>query len=205
MALATYADLKTTISRYLKGRDDLSEQIGDFITLAEKRLNRELRVPEMISTTTLTAADTVSLPADFMEVEMAELQTNPTRVLEAMTPRQAGREYITSYNARPCAYTIKSGAMILHPQPDDSYDIVLDYYARPAALADDQATNSLFPAYSDLYLYAALLEASPYLYDDERIPVWATALANGIEAANTEAREKRAKSARVRPAYGAGS
>lgn len=204
MALATYADLQTTISRYLKGRDDLTDQIQDFITLGEKRLNRELRVPEMISSTTLTAAASVALPSDFMEAELVELQTNPTRALEPMTPRQAAREYITSYNGRPASYTIKSGNLLLYPTPDDTYDIDLDYYATPAALADGQTTNSLFPAYADLYLYAALLEASPYLYDDERIPVWRMALANGIEAANTEAREKRAKSARVRPAYGAG-
>lgn len=205
MALATYADLQATISRYLKGRDDLTDQIKDFIALGETRLNRELRVPEMISSQTLTAAASVSLPADFMEAELVELQTNPTRVLQTMTPRQAAREYVYSATGKPCAYTVKSGAMILYPGPDDSYDIVLDYYARPAALAEDQTTNSLFPAYKDLFLYAALLEATPYLYDDERIPVWAQALANGIEAANTEAREKRAKSARVRPAYGAGS
>lgn len=204
MALSTYAELQTSISNYLKGRDDLTSQIQDFITLGQIRLERELRVPEMISTTTLTAAASVSLPSDFMEAELVELQTNPTRLLESMTPRQAAREYITSENARPVAYSIKSGNLILHPAPDDSYDIVLDYYARPARLAEGQPTNTLFPTYADLYLYAALLESAPYLFDDERIPVWQIALANGIEAANTEAREKRAKSARVRPAYGAG-
>lgn len=204
MALTTYAELQTSISNYLKGRNDLTSQIQDFITLAELRLARELRVPEMISSTTLTASASVALPSDFLEAELVELQTNPTRSLESMTPRQAAREYVTSTTGRPVAYTIKGGNLILHPSPDDSYDVELDYYARPISLADDQATNALFPAYADLYLYAALLESAPYLFDDERIPVWTLALSNGIEAANTEAREKRAKSARVRPAYGAG-
>lgn len=205
MALTTYAELQTSISNYLKGRNNITDQIQDFITLAEIRLARELRVPEMISTTTLTASSSITLPTDFLEAELVELQTNPTRLLEAMTPRQAAREYTTSTTGRPCAYTIKSGAMVPHPLPDDSYSIVLDYYARPASLADDQTTNSIFPAYADLYLYASLLESAPYLMDDERIPVWASALSNGIEAANTEAREKRSHRGRVRPAYGAGS
>lgn len=205
MALATYSDLQTSISNYLKGRDDITSQIQDFITLAEIRLARELRVPEMISTTTLTASASITLPTDFLEAELVELQTNPTRLLEPMTGRQAAREYTTSTSGRPCTYTIKSGAMVPHPGPDDSYDIVLDYYARPASLSDAQTTNSIFPTYADLYLYASLLEAAPYLLDDERIPVWATALANGIEAANTEAREKRARHIRARPAYGAGT
>lgn len=205
MALTTYAELQASVSRYLKGRNDLTDQIKDFITLGEIRLNRELRVPEMISTTTLTGAASVALPSDFLEPELIELQTNPTQVLEPLTQRQAAREYTTSYNARPCNYVIKSNTLYPLPVPDDSYDIVVDYYARPVALADDNATNSIFPLYADLFLYAALLESAPYLYDDERIPTWTMALSNGIEAANTEASEKRAKGAVARPAYGAGT
>jgi hypothetical protein len=43
MALDTYSNLKTTIANYLN-RSDLTAYLGDFITLTEARLNRELRV-----------------------------------------------------------------------------------------------------------------------------------------------------------------
>ena len=51
MAINTYDNLKTTIANYLN-RSDLTSYIGDFITLTESRLNRELRVREMINTDT---------------------------------------------------------------------------------------------------------------------------------------------------------
>ena len=53
MALDTYSNLKTTIANYLN-RSDLTSNLGDFITLTEARLNRELRVREMINTDTST-------------------------------------------------------------------------------------------------------------------------------------------------------
>ena len=51
MALATYSDLKTTIANYL-ARSDLTSQIPDFITLAENRLRRELRIRQMLKVVT---------------------------------------------------------------------------------------------------------------------------------------------------------
>ena len=54
MALTTYALLKTTIANYLN-RTDLTSYLGDFITLTESRLNRELRVRETVSYTHLRA------------------------------------------------------------------------------------------------------------------------------------------------------
>ena len=47
MAITTYTNLKTTIASYLN-REDLTAYLGDYITLAESRLNRELRVREMV-------------------------------------------------------------------------------------------------------------------------------------------------------------
>jgi hypothetical protein len=49
MALDTYSNLKTSIANYLN-RSDLTSYLGDFITLTEARLNRELRVREMVNT-----------------------------------------------------------------------------------------------------------------------------------------------------------
>ena len=53
MAITTYSNLKTTIASYLN-REDLTAYLGDFITLAESRLNRELRVREMVEINTST-------------------------------------------------------------------------------------------------------------------------------------------------------
>jgi hypothetical protein len=70
MAFTNYTDLKASVADYL-ARTDLTTQIPDFITLAENRLRRDLRLRQMIKVvTTATAAgdSTVALPNDFLEM-----------------------------------------------------------------------------------------------------------------------------------------
>ena len=59
-AFTSYANLKTNIASYL-ARTDLTEQIPMFISLAEKRLNRDLRLRQMLqqSTFSLTSGYTI--------------------------------------------------------------------------------------------------------------------------------------------------
>jgi len=40
-------------------------------------------------------------------------------------------------------------------------------------LSDSNTSNWILTGYPDVYLYGALLEASPYLIDDERVNIWA--------------------------------
>ena len=68
MSYTTYTALKASVAAYL-ARTDLTDQIPDFITFAENRLRRELRIRQMLKTVTATttAADgTVGLPTDFL-------------------------------------------------------------------------------------------------------------------------------------------
>lgn len=53
MALDTFAGLKATIADYLN-RDDLTSVIPSFITIAEAKFNRKLRVRQMVKRATAT-------------------------------------------------------------------------------------------------------------------------------------------------------
>ena len=53
MAISTYAELKTAIANFL-ARDDLTNEIDDFIDLAESRISRELETRLQDTRTTLT-------------------------------------------------------------------------------------------------------------------------------------------------------
>jgi len=46
------------------------------------------------------------------------------------------------------------------------------YYEQPALLGDNLQSNWLTEYAPDVLLYASLLEATPFLKDDERVPVW---------------------------------
>jgi len=81
MALTDYSSLKTSVASYL-ARSDLTDQIPDFIRLAEERLARDLRTRKMlvVARADTTASDsTVGLPTDFLEMRDMHLRTTPVQ------------------------------------------------------------------------------------------------------------------------------
>jgi hypothetical protein len=53
-----------------------------------------------------------------------------------------------------------------------SEDYALTYWTAVPALSDSATTNWLLTREPGLYLYGALIEASPYLMDDARALIW---------------------------------
>jgi hypothetical protein len=176
MALATYNDLKTSVANYL-GRTDLTAQITDFITLAEIRLSRELRLREMVTTVTLNTTGGVSsiaLPSDFLEVRDIYVVGSPRSPISYMSPSMLSREARADDSGKPVFYTVYNKTAELAPIPDSSYQIRLMYYAKPSALSVSNQTNAFMSVCPDALLYASLAEAEPYLMNDARIQVWAS-------------------------------
>jgi hypothetical protein len=66
------------------------------------------------------------------------------------------------------------------PTPDTGYTGELTYYGKITALSDSNTSNWLLSYAPDLYLYGALLEASPYLKDDERLATWGQLYTNSL-------------------------
>ena len=174
MSFATYSDLKTSIAGYL-ARSDLTSIIPDFITLAENRLRRELRIRQMLkSVTTATVASdaTVELPSDFLEVRDFVVQTNPLTPLSYSSPSSLSNDPRASQVGVPKSYTILANDFLLSPVPDGVYTARLLYYAAPAYLSGANTSNVFLNVAPDGLLYGALVEAEPYLMNDARINTW---------------------------------
>ena len=174
MALDTFSGLKTTIADYLN-RDDLTSIIPSFITLAEAKFNRKLRVRQMVKRAT-AAIDTqyFAFPTDWLQAKQFILNTNPITYLEYVTNFQGDELRATTVIAvgKPQYYRFVGSQIEVIPTPDTSYTGELTYYGKIPALSDSNTSNWLLAYAPDLYLYGALLEASPYLKDDERLAVW---------------------------------
>lgn len=182
MALDTFSGLKTTISDYLN-RDDLTSIIPSFITLAEAKFNRKLRVRQMVKRATATL-DTqyFAFPADFLQAKEFQLNTNPITYLQYVTQNQgdygSANQFISA--GKPQFYTIIGTQIQVIPTPDTGYTGELTYYGKIPALSDSNTSNWLLVYAPDLYLYGALLEATPYLKDDERLATWSTLYTNSL-------------------------
>lgn len=183
MALANYSDLKASVAGWLMGRDDLSAVIPDFITLAEGRINRVLRVREMEATTTLTPASNVcTLPTDFIEARRVYANASSTKsVLEPVAPDYAIENYQTNVTGSvPLFYTIVGSTLTAYPLSDST--ITLTYYQKVPALSATATTNWLLTKAPELYLYGSLIEAAPYLEDDARLQTWLALFQGAVQA-----------------------
>jgi len=184
MPFTSYSDLKTSIANYL-ARTDLTDQIPDFITFAENRLRRELRIRQMLKIATASTAandSTVSLPSDFLELRDLHLNTTPIEVLTYYAPSVFFRNARATDTGRPKAYTITASEIQFAPIPDSVMTVQLLYYAAPTYLSSTNTSNVFLANCADALLYASLGEAEPYLMNDERLATWAALYQRAIDS-----------------------
>jgi hypothetical protein len=179
-----YTTLQATIASYL-ARTDLTEQIPEFIRLAEDRLIRDLRIRQMIKVATAptVAGDaTVSLPSDFVAMKDLHLQGNPPQTIKFLSTSNFFRNAQTAVSGLPSRYTLLGAEFQFAPIPDSVYTLQMVYFYQPEYLSDTNSSNLWLAETPDLLLYAALGEAEPYLMNDERLNTWASMYDRGVTA-----------------------
>ena len=183
MAISTYSELQTAVANWLD-RDDLTDRIPEFITLCEARFNRSLRIRAMetldISVDTVSGTSTVALPTGYVQMRDINLITSPITQLQYLTPEIMNRVHAGSSSGKPETYTIIANKILFGPTPDAVYDISMLYYKTFDALSDSAPTNWVITNAPDVYLYGTLLEAEPFLMNDQRVQLRATALTQSI-------------------------
>jgi len=183
MAIGTFAQLKTAAANWLD-RSDLTDRIPEFITLAEARFNRILRIRDMetVSTAITTTAGTreYNLPTGYVQMKEFHLSTDPITSLAYITPEMMSRLWAGSGTGKPQVYTIIADKVRLGPSPGDAYTTSMLYYKAFTALSDSATTNDMLTNNPDIYLYGVLLEAEPFLMNDQRVQLWATAFRQAI-------------------------
>ena len=172
MAISTYAELQTAVSNWLD-RSDLSARAPEFITLAESRIARKLRVREQEAEASVSITGgtrTAALPSDFSEVRRLYIDGNPVRFLEYMTPQDYWNRHTSTQAGKPSVFTIEGSNLVFGPSPDASYTGKLQYYRNLPALSS--SAHGVFTSNPDIYLYGALTAAEPFLKNDKRFPLW---------------------------------
>lgn len=188
MAITTYSELQDAIANWL---DDstLTTRIPEFIELAEAEFGRILRVPEMESTGTLTSVagtQTVDLPVGFRDTSAVWLSSSYNTMLNRMPLGVLQNTYADQASGRPAAYAIADEKLWFGPIPDSDYTISLIYRVAVPALSDSNTSNWLLDAHPDVYLYASLLQAELYGWNDGRLPLIASKLGDVVGQINSE-------------------
>ena len=156
MAISTYGEFKTAIATWLN-RTDLTDNLGDIVTMAEASIRRDVRIRAMQQTAsgTLSAA-TLALPTRFAEARRVLLADV---VQQYVTPDQ----WYSRRNNADEQYTIV-GETFHFQSTSATYQI--DYWQWFAAFSGTSDTNTLLTNYPDVYLFAGLAAAMDLLQGD---------------------------------------
>jgi hypothetical protein len=171
MAISTYAELQTAVANWLH-RAGLTAIVPDLITLGEKRIFREVRVRVMESAlNSAIASGVLAVPADYLELKSAYIDGTPVQQLQRATASQIYTQYpLRTSTSKPKKIAREGANFIFGPYPDSDYTVKGIYYAAPTIVSSSD--NALFVANPDLYLFAALSEASAFIKNDARIALW---------------------------------
>jgi hypothetical protein len=199
--IMTFDSLKTDIRRYLERGFTLAsdqivfEQIPRLINLAEQRIARELKVEGLINvlTGTMQAGLAVYPKPDRWRQTVSFNFGNGTdnSTYNQLWPRSY--EYVRSYwpdrsqTGTPLFYAeYDYNNWIVAPTPDAAYPFEVLVYQLIPLLDDANQSNWLTQYAPQLILYGALLEATPFLKNDERIQVWQSMYDRAAQALSGE-------------------
>lgn len=176
----TFSTLQDDIRRYLeRGFTEESDelvykQIPRLINMAERRIARELKLQGFTRAVEL-------------DIEQGKsVYKKPDRWRETISMSYNGRglfargyDYLRSFWPDPDAQDTAQfyaeydyNHWLIAPTPDVSGKAEVLYYELPRLLDDSSQTNWLTDHAPNLLLYGALLEATPFLKNDERIQTW---------------------------------
>ena len=198
-AQMTFTSLQEDVRRYLErgGATDpiVYDQIPRLITLAERRIARELKIQgfQTVVNTTLQAGLAVyPKPDRWRDTISMNVGTGANYNTHSPVFTRS-YEYVRSYwpneteTGTPIFYAdYNYSNWIFAPTPDANYPLEVLYYELPPLLDDTNQTNWLTEFAPNVLLYGVLVEATPFVKDDERVQLWQSYYDRALSALNGE-------------------
>ena len=178
-AVMTYDSLVSDISSYLERTDQATlEKIPTFIMLAEQVIAAEIKFLGNLTpmTSTLVANQAViDKPARWHKTVSMNVTVAGVRQPVFLRKYEYLREYWpdpTETGAPKYYADYDYTHWLIAPTPDVDYNFEVLYYERIQPLDSSNQTNWFTIYAPQALLYGSLLQAMPFLKNDERIPMW---------------------------------
>lgn len=170
-----YGELKTLLTGYLH-RSDLETLIPNFIVLAQARLKIDLKHITMNDTATISVtagSSSITLPTGFLNFSrIRATYGGSTYSLDQQTLEQ-NANILQGSSGVPKFYAIinmTQGEVAPAPAADTTLSCI--YRKGVATFTADSDTDAILTDYPNAYVYAAMIEATPYIRLDKRQPLW---------------------------------
>lgn len=191
--MMTYDNLVSDIEKYLERTDTVTiEKIPTFIGLAEQVLAADLKFLGNLTVATSTMVQgeaIIDKPARWRKT----VSMNVTVAGERNPILLRKYEYLREYWPDPasqdvplfyCDYDYTH--WLIAPTPDDDYAYEVLYYERVQPLDDSNQSNWFTQYAPQALLYGSLLQAMPFLKNDERIGMWQAQYSAIVNVLKTE-------------------
>ena len=178
-AVMTYDSLVNDIQTYLERTDDQTlEKIPQFIMLAEQIIAAEIKFLGNLTVATSTmvqSENVIPKPARWRKTVSMNVTASSARNPVLLRKYEYLREYapnpsVTGLPKFYCDYDYTH--WLVAPTPAAAYDFEVLYYERVQPLDSANQTNWFTIYAPQALLYGSLLQAMPYLKNDERMGMW---------------------------------
>lgn len=192
-AVMTYTSLVNDVETYLERTDQATiDKIPTFIMLAEQVLAADLKFLGNIAVATsamVQGANVIDKPARWRKTVSMNIVVNGRRQPVLLRKYEYLREYWPDPTATDvpefyCDYDFTH--WLVAPTPDDDYTFEVLYYERVQPLDSNNQSNWFTQYAPQAMLYGTLLQAMPFLKNDERIAVWQAQYQQAVEMLKVE-------------------
>lgn len=189
----TYDSLVNDIETYLERTDTATlEKIPQFIMLAEQVIASELKFLGnlTVAESTMVASEPViDKPARWRKTVSMNVTVAGVKYPVLLRKYEYLREYWPDQTETDvpkfyCDYDYTH--WLVAPTPADDYSYEVLYYERVQPLDSSNQSNWFTQYAPQALLYGSLLQAMPFLKNDERMPMWQTQYTQIMEILKTE-------------------
>lgn len=188
MAVITnYATLQTEIANTL-ARDDLTADLPMFVQFCENKLYRALNLRnEETALSVNISSGVAAVPTDFKALKFAYYDGAPTHPLRWVALEELYNDYPDRSDAGiPDVISREATNFVFGKVATDATAGLRGvYYAKQDPLRTTDPSWYVTNA-PEVLLYGSLLEASPFIKDDPRIPTWQAFYNEAIQTLRTE-------------------
>jgi len=174
-AVMTYDSLTTDITQYLERNDAaVVNQIPSFIMLAEFEIAEQIKTlgQQQVVESTMTVGEPV-IPKPARWRKTVSMNITVSGQIQPILLRKY--EYLRQYapssttTSTPLYYSdYNYDNWLVAPTPDQAYSFEVLYYERLAPLSSTNQTNWITQNAPNAMLYGTLLQAMPFLKNDQR-------------------------------------
>ena len=178
-AVMTYDSLFNDVETYLERTDQATiDKIPQFIMLAEQVIAADLKILGNLTvaeSNMVMGSATIDKPARWRKTVSMNVTVDGRRQPVLLRKYEYLREYwpdpaSTDIPMFYCDYDYTH--WLIAPTPDVDYDYEVLYYERPQPLDSANQSNWFTQYAPQALLYGTLLQAMPFLKNDERLPMW---------------------------------